>query len=145
MFSFSKRPKASVMYRHGDLLLTRINAVPQKTIRTSNLKMPVDNGKIAHESVIPERNIIGLGEVTGHTHTILGKSQLCIPQNSHGKNLLGGNISINEIPKFYFEAFDDVKLVHEEHKTLELPRGAYKVTREREFDPFRDIARQITD
>ena len=141
MFSFSKKPKASVMYRHGDLLLTRINAIPQKTIRTSN---PI-NSLINHDAVIPERNIIGLGEVTGHKHTILGKSQLCIPQNSQAKSLLSGNISINDIPRFYFDAFDDVKLIHEEHKTLELPRGAYKVTREREFDPFRDIARQITD
>ena len=144
MFSFRKRSKVSIMYRHGDLLLTRINAVPQKTIRTSNIKMAVDNGKINHESAIPERNIIGLGEVTGHKHTLLGKSQLCIPK-LNAKSLLSESISINEIPRFYFEAFDDVKLVHEEHKTLEIPKGVYKVTKEQQFDPFQGITQRMVD
>ena len=37
------------------------------------------------------------------------------------------------------------KLEHEEHKTLEIPKGVYKVTKEQQFDPFQGITQRMVD
>ena len=131
MFNFSKRQKVSVMYRHGDLLITRINAVPQSAINISS-------------------KIIAEGEVSGHKHKLVGQATIGIlPGREAGTTIIGrvesGDVSINRIPELYFSASEDVKLTHEEHKTLELPRGSYKVTKEREFNPFEDLTTGVLD
>ena len=131
MFNFSKRQKVSVMYRHGDLLITRINAVPQSAINISS-------------------KIIAEGEVSGHKHKLVGQATVRIlPGREAGTTIIGrvesGDVSINRIPELYFSASEDVKLTHEEHKTLELPRGSYKVTKEREFNPFEDLTTEVLD
>ena len=131
MFNFSKRQKVSVMYRHGDLLITRINAVPQSAINISS-------------------KIIAEGEVSGHEHTLVGQATVRIlPGREAGHKIIErverGHVSINRIPELYFSASEDVKLTHEEHKTLELPRGSYKVTKEREFNPFEDLTTEVLD
>jgi hypothetical protein len=66
------------------------------------------------------------GEKTGHRHELLGKNTVYKMQN--------GSI--------YFEAEESVKLVHKEHKTIEIPKGRYIVRQEREFNPF-EMTRQI--
>ena len=43
------------MYRHGDLLITRINAVP-------------------HSAISIPGKVIAEGEVTGHTHRLVGQA-----------------------------------------------------------------------
>ena len=131
MFNFSKRQKVSVMYRHGDLLITRINAVPQSAINISS-------------------KIIAEGEVSGHKHKLVGQATVRIlPGREAGHKIIErverGHVSINRIPELYFSASEDVKLTHEEHKTLELPRGSYKVTKEREFNPFEDLTTEVLD
>ena len=45
----------------------------------------------------------------------------------------------------WFNAFNKIKVIHEEHKTLELPKGVYKVTKERQFDPFQGITQKVLD
>ena len=119
------------MYRHGDLLITRINAVPQNAINISS-------------------KIIAEGEVSGHKHKLVGQATVRIlPGREAGTTIIGrvesGDVSINRIPELYFSASEDVKLTHEEHKTLELPRGSYKVTKEREFNPFEDLTTEVLD
>jgi len=133
MFNFSKKPKASVreMYRHGDLLITRINAVPQNAINISS-------------------KIIAEGEISGHKHMLVGPATVRILPGRDADNMIidrveSGDVSINRIPEFYFSASEDVKLMHEEHKMLDLPSGSYKVTKEREFNPFEDLTTGVLD
>ena len=133
MFNFSKKSKAKTrnLYRHGDLLITRINAVPQNAISISS-------------------KIIAEGEVSGHKHKLVGKATVRIlPGRDAGTTIIGrvesGDVSVNRIPELYFSTSEDVKLTHEEHKTLELPRGSYKVTKEREFNPFEDLTTEVLD
>ena len=133
MFNFSKKPNAKTrnMYRHGDLLITRINAVPQSAINISS-------------------KIIAEGEVSGHKHKLVGQATVrIITGKDVGHTIIerveSGDVSINRIPELYFSASEDVKLTHEEHKTLELPRGSYKVTKEREFNPFEDLTTEVLD
>ena len=133
MFNFSKKSNAKTrnLYRHGDLLITRINAVPQSAINISS-------------------KIIAEGEVSGHKHTLVGQATVRIlPGREAGHKIIErverGHVSINRIPELYFSASEDVKLTHEEHKTLELPRGSYKVTKEREFNPCEDLTTEVLD
>ena len=133
MFYFSKKPNAKIhnLYRHGDLLITRINAVPQSAINISS-------------------KIIAEGEVSGHKHKLVGQATVrIITGKDVGHTIIerveSGDVSINRIPELYFSASEDVKLTHEEHKTLELPRGSYKVTKEREFNPFEDLTTEVLD
>ena len=119
------------LYRHGDLLITRINAVPQSAINISS-------------------KIIAEGEVSGHKHKLVGQATVRIITGKEVNHTIierveSGDVSINRIPELYFSASEDVKLTHEEHKTLELPKGSYKVTKEREFNPFEDLTTEVLD
>jgi len=127
MFNFSKKPKPynRVMYRHGDLLIRRVSGLPNNVIG------------------IPGK-IIAEGEVSGHKHKLNGPVLILapkeqVPNNSYLKP------PINEFSQVYFDAKDDIKLTHEEHKTLEIPSGIYKVTREREYNPFDELQVEVLD
>ncbi len=133
MFNFSKKtkPRCQEIYRHGDLLIRRINAIPQSAVN------------------IPSK-VIAKGEVSGHMHKLIGQATVRVLEGSENgtadtimKRVRNG--SINIFPELYFSAQEDIELVHEEHKTLELPRGSYKVTKEREFNPFEDLETGVID
>ena len=121
MFNFSKKPKPynRMMYRHGDLLITKINAIPEDTVQISD-------------------KIIAEGEISGHKHEIFGSAQVNIRPSFIGRQ-------INENSEVWFNAFDEIKLKHEEHKTLEIPKGVYKVTKEQQFDPFKELVMDVID
>ena len=57
MFNFSKKPNPynRMMFRHGDLLITKINAIPEDTVQISD-------------------KIIAEGEISGHKHKIFGSA-----------------------------------------------------------------------
>jgi len=72
-----------------------------------------------------EGTILAHGELTGHSHRI---------QQSHAVQLWTSGS----------ELFLEVKgaqasLVHEEHQTIELPQGFYRVWKQREYRPDADI------
>jgi len=121
MFNHSKKPKPynRVMYRHGDLLITQINAIPEDTVQI-------------HEKIIAE------GEISGHKHKLVGSAQVHIRPSFL-------NDPINDNSEIWFNAFDEIKIIHEEHKTLEIPKGVYKVTKEQQFDPFEHLIQEVID
>ncbi|MGP0091028.1 MAG: hypothetical protein ACLPKB_13865 [Xanthobacteraceae bacterium] len=103
------------MYRQGDVLLVRVRSIPQ-----------------ALEPVAREmgRVVLAHGEVTGHAHAI---------RDAHAamfRDAKGGAIFMNvsgEAP---------VALEHDEHDTIDVPPGTYRVIRQREYSPetVRDVA-----
>lgn len=62
--------------------------------------------------------ILAHGEVTGHCHQARGEAELYRS---------GGEL--------YLRAVGPVEIVHEEHRTIELPSGLYRVWRQREYTP----------
>ena len=78
-------------------------------------QFPADsNRKLAHAT-------LAFGEITGHSHTIKQK---------------------NDVSLYDFGTFmcldvhaESVSLIHEEHATIELPKGLYRVWRQREYSP----------
>lgn len=94
--------QASVLYRHGDVLIASIPNIPpraQKHVGTT----------LAH------------GEVTGHSHRIQQSDavQLWV----HGSELF---LEVKQA---------SATLIHEEHQTIELPQGLYRIWRQREYRP----------
>ncbi|WP_406864089.1 hypothetical protein ABZO31_28110 [Streptomyces sp. HUAS MG47] len=107
------------MYRQGDVLLVPAaeDAVPAHVKRAKG--EPRDaRGRL----------VLALGEVTGHAHAIPGPGRLVREPGPWGPLLL-------ELP-------EGGRLVHEEHAPIVLPKGWYRVLRQREYVPgaYRVIA-----
>ena len=77
----------------------------------------------AREEKQPERIVLAYGEVTGHSHSIASTDAKLY--NFSGQHYLVVEASAN--------------LVHEEHETIALVGGVYKVVRQREFKPSGEI------
>lgn len=104
-----KMLKTNNLARHGDLSFRRVD------------KMPVKGKKVTSFA-------LALGEVTGHSHKLVG------------------NVAVAEFEGFrYLNVLKDSTVSHEEHKTITLEPGVYKVITEREFDYFGAEIRKVVD
>jgi hypothetical protein len=97
-----------VQYRQGDVLLVRVNGVPGKTSPVER-----EHGRV----------VLAHGEVTGHAHAIVDESAELV--------------SADEAAELYLLVHGGapVDLVHEEHATIAVEPGEYKVVRQREYTP----------
>ncbi len=94
------------MYRQGDVLVVAVDAIPRRA-------KPVDRRR--------ERVVLAYGEVTGHAHAI-ADSGAALLEHEHDRYLrvtAGGGVG----------------LTHEEHETILVPPGEYRVVRQREYTP----------
>jgi hypothetical protein len=94
------------MYRQGDVLLVAVDAIPRPA-------MPVDRDR--------GRVVLAYGEVTGHAHAIA----------DDGAGLLWQD----DEQYLRVTAAGGVALTHEEHDTIVLPAGDYRLVRQREYAP----------
>jgi hypothetical protein len=69
--------------------------------------------------------VLAAGEITGHAHRIEteGRAELFEAGQELFLRVLGS----------------PARVVHEEHQPIELPPGNYRVWRQREYDPRRDL------
>ncbi|MGW5737868.1 MULTISPECIES: hypothetical protein [Streptomyces] len=100
------------MYRQGDVLI-----VP---VAQSALPPRVEDGPQEPRDA-RGRLVLALGEVTGHAHAVVGPGQLMRESGPFGPMLL-------HLP-------DGGRVVHEEHAAIALPKGWYRVVRQREYVP----------
>lgn len=95
-------------YRHGDVLLDKVN----------------DSAKGLQRVKLSARGIVlAEGEATGHAHRIDGGAAVLyeLPGNDNAVRLLVVRRTVN--------------LVHEEHGRIELPPGKYRVRIKRAYSP----------
>lgn len=83
---------------------------------------------------IRKDNTLAYGEVTGHSHRILPKTKEDVVEVYEAEN---GDLAIKVNGIGVIE--------HQEHKTIEIPTGAYKINREREYDYFQMASRRVQD
>ncbi|MGV9345964.1 hypothetical protein ACWDSD_14315 [Streptomyces spiralis] len=100
------------MYRQGDVLIVPVadDAVPPHVTRAP--KEPRD---------ARGRMVLALGEVTGHAHAVVGPGELIREPGAFGPLLL-------HLP-------EGGRVVHEEHGAITLPKGWFRVIRQREYVP----------
>ena len=103
--------------RHGDVIITRITAEVYE-----NLHLPHKND-----------TVIAYGEATGHHHKLLAKAGQA-------------QVLVNKAQEAQaFSVNSDTKLVHEEHKTVTIPKGYYKVEFEKEYEPLTQLEQRVYD
>ncbi|MFD9003631.1 hypothetical protein ACFV0T_22080 [Streptomyces sp. NPDC059582] len=100
------------MYRQGDVLIVPVadGSVPAQV--TDGPKEPRDaRGRL----------VLALGEVTGHAHAVVGPGEMVREPGPSGTLML-------RLP-------EGGRVVHEEHAAITLPKGWYRVIRQREYVP----------
>jgi hypothetical protein len=114
-----------VHYRQGDVLIELVSAIPSSAKSQKRAK----------------RIILAHGEVTGHHHTLETRD----PSDWWKE----GEISTaNEKPstiagELFVSLPHGGAVKHEEHSCIELPKGTYRVTRQREYSP--EAIRNVAD
>ena len=94
-----------MLYRQGDVLLRKIDAIPPDATKDTTAK---------------GHCVLAEGEATGHSHTITSRRMSVFRRGSDGLFLsLGQRASVK----------------HQEHDAIDLPAGDYEVIRQREYTP----------
>jgi hypothetical protein len=107
---------SQLIYRQGDVLIQRIGSLPE-----DRKKLDRENGRV----------VLAHGEVTGHHHS-----------------LVDAEVDLYSSPADVGVTFLEVReamvaLTHQEHETINLPTGVYKVTRQRQYSP--EAIRNVQD
>ncbi len=113
----------TALYAQGDLLIERVG----DTVPAGATIVPAANG----ETVLAE------GETSGHRHAIHDRVTMFRDDGlarDIPADLYVGHVRVDG---------PSARLVHEEHAPIELPRGTYRIRRQRELEP-RD-ARVVID
>lgn len=76
-----------------------------------------------------ERIVLAEGEVTGHAHIVITP----------------GVESYVEDAMLYIKSLVPWEVNHEEHHTIEIPPGEYKIGRVREYDHLAEVERIVAD
>lgn len=111
------------MYAQGDLLIVPVDKFP-------------DGVK---ECTPPDKVVVlALGESTGHRHAVYGDDVKLYRRQGTDVDLLERpNIPMETVEQ-WIDVATKAMLKHEEHKAIELPKGKYRVIRQREYDPKAD-------
>jgi hypothetical protein len=120
-----RRPIANTLYAQGDILLERVEDY---------------TGRIQPTGRDPDGAVVlARGEVTGHRHAFHGDGVVMFRDDALARDmpaeLYVGHIKVRG---------DGARLVHEEHAAITLPKGTYRVRRQREFDGL-EAARVVAD
>jgi hypothetical protein len=109
----------AILYRQGDVLMKRITKLPQGERKKR------ENATLAY------------GEVTGHSHRVAVEDRALAEVLEIDKRGLYVHVSENGIH------IEGIHIVHEEHGTIALPPGDYKITIQREWNP--EAIRNVLD
>jgi hypothetical protein len=96
-------------FRQGDVLIQPVDEIP-----AGLQPVPLDNGRV----------ILADGEATGHAHAVEGDVQF-----------LAADLA--DLEERFLRVETEAHVVHEEHGTIALPPGNYRVRRQREYAPER--------
>lgn len=129
-----KRKMKMEYFQQGDVLLFKE-------------KLPL---KRMEESVDP---ILQHGEHTGHKHALRFMHD---SGHGFGRVVKESDLPVVSIPQFrvfinketsirYLKIDAPADLVHEEHKTIAIPPGEYRIGIVREYDHFKEEAREVID
>jgi len=106
-------------FRQGDVLLVK-EELPKSWLPVRMSRIPRDQGRL----------VLAYGEVTGHAHVIDAP-----PTEA---TLLSGTDN-----ERFLELVADAPLVHEEHSTINIPAGTYRVVQQEQFAPPRDTTERL--
>ena len=100
-----------MIYRQGDILLQKIDSLPAVKICKQSME-----GEEIKDAII-----LSLGEATGHKHQLIKQDSKLVK-------------SVN-LDQFFLLVNSPSDLTHEEHTKITLPKGNYRVVRQRTYLP----------
>lgn len=112
-----KGARMEKQYRHGDVFLREVAAIP-----TGAQPIKRDKGRV----------VLAYGEVTGHAHAF-GRGSRAVLFRDDGS---GGH-------RFLNVGSGGADLKHEEHTTIAVPEGRFEVVQQREYSP--EAIRNVRD
>jgi hypothetical protein len=113
MLQPKKRIKLMRQFRQGDVLLIEVNSIPFTKIQP----IEEENGRV----------VLAHGEVTGHHHSFKGSNRISFFRADEGEG--GRYLTIKD---------SSADLVHQEHDTIQVPAGNYKVVQQRTYTPTKN-------
>lgn len=111
-------------YRHGDVTLEVINEAPKDLKKVKSNKV-----------------VVALGEVTGHSHSV-------IPLNGSEVSILtpdGNPPNPNDDNIYFYVDKGGALIVHEEHEPILLKEGIYQRKMKVQFNPFTNAIENVRD
>lgn len=105
-----------MIIQQGDVIIESIEAIPVG-LKAGKLKA----GKI----------VLAEGETTGHAHRISDVAGVVFKEGENGM--------------FYLQNREELSLNHEEHNTVTIPPGVWRVRKVQEYDHFAEEARAVAD
>lgn len=110
-----------ILYRQGDVLLELVDTIPAGAVEIPR----TDRGVVLAE-----------GEVTGHAHRIVSRhAKMYRTESDQG---------FVQVTAPRSKTSKTAALQHEEHSTVDLPPGSYRVTIHAEYSPG-ELPRQVAD
>jgi hypothetical protein len=107
------------LYAQGDILLETVDNIAADRLRRMR-SVPADaDGAV----------VLGRGERSGHRHAIHGGAQM-VRDRFFGDSGVPGGLYVGHL---VVEGEAGATLVHEEHGSIALPPGTYRVRRQRQF------------
>lgn len=125
-----KKTQKVEQFRQGDILFERIGDIPK-------------GFRYDPDKTNAERIVIAEGEVTGHYHEIVDDATTVVLSPEQKS-------AIDELI-LHVRNPEGTEVVHPEHKTVPLPEGVYRVSRQREYEHGSETrekearARQVAD
>jgi len=77
-------------------------------------------------------NVLVTGELTGHAHRVDNRGKVF----KHGNRIL---------PFLVNDTDYEIEIIHEEHHTIKIPPGIFKIDKVKEYDHFVEEVRQVRD
>lgn len=111
------------VYRQGDVLIVALSAIPRDQIQYAGI--PIDAVRVQPG---PHGLLLAEGKATGHHHAI---------RSADAELFTADGVR-------FLRAVSACDLVHEEHGTITIPAGEYRVTGHHEAQPA-DLPRQVED
>lgn len=88
--------------------------------------------------------IIARGEVSNHSHVIVGEAEVTREENGRILITVGNS---GAVLKHLLETewMDGREVWTKEHTDIPLEKGTYEFVQQQEYDPYQDIIRQVRD
>ena len=105
-----------MIIQQGDVIIESIGIIPANT----------KAGKLSKGHIV-----LAEGETTGHAHRIAKVGGVVFKEGENGM--------------YYLQNKEDLTVTHEEHKTVFIPPGTWRVRKVQEDDHFAEEARSVAD
>lgn len=113
----------SKYYRHGEVVLSRLDELPQFSKKLGITLAQYDAAIVGHSE-------------TGHHHVLESKTKFNV-------------WTMKDKQELYLELFEPAKIVHkkqiDKHKTMPVEPGIYRVTYKTEYNPWTKVLQRVFD